>query len=174
MARPSKPALFQRVLRKHQAAERARRRVNDHRYFVGVAEARYVVRKAFRIVEEQAKAAGIDPLAHQLLIQIYGSPAMELPVNQIADRLDISPAFASSLVTALAEDGYVARRRDRADQRVTLVSVTRAGKALLVRIDERVRVLVDDFTGRLGQDQRESALSILLFYVGLPPDRFVK
>src|SRR4051812_14837746 len=96
---------FRRVLRKRDSVEQARGQVDDHQYFIGVAEARYVLRKAFRIVEEQAKAAGIDPLAHQLLIQIRGSPAMELPVNQIADRLDISPAFASSLVTALVEEG---------------------------------------------------------------------
>jgi DNA-binding MarR family transcriptional regulator len=165
---------FHRVLRKRDAVEHARGQVNDHEYFVGVAEARYVLRKAFRIVEEQAKAAGIDPLAHQLLIQIHGSPAMELPINQIADRLDISPAFASSLVTALVDEGYVARRRSKTDQRVALVSVTRSGKTLLAKIDERVRFHVGYFTEQLSQSERESALSILLFYIGLSSDRFVK
>jgi len=68
-----------------------------HAYFVGVAGARYVLRKAFRIVEERARKFDIDSLAHQTLIQIYGSADLAFQVNQIAVRLDISAAFASSL-----------------------------------------------------------------------------
>src|SRR5882672_1827805 len=162
---------FQRVLRKRDAIEKVGGKTNNHEYFVGVAEARRVVRKAFRIVEEEAKAAGIDPLAHQVLIQIYGSRTMELPVNKIAERLDISPAFASSLVTPLVDGGYAARRRDKADQRVTFVSATEAGKNLLIKIDERVKFHVNYFTKQLTLDEKESALSILLFYVGLTTPR---
>ena len=69
-----------------------------HDYFAEVAEARYVLRRVFRIAEEQARDAGLDPLAHQALIQIYGSPDRRLRVAQLADRLDITPAFASSLL----------------------------------------------------------------------------
>ena len=80
-----------------------------HDYFAEVAEARYVLRRVFRISEEQARAAGLDPLAHQALIQIYGSPERRLRVNQLAERLDITPAFASSLLKSL-----VARQRPQA------------------------------------------------------------
>ncbi|MEP7244786.1 MAG: MarR family winged helix-turn-helix transcriptional regulator [Gammaproteobacteria bacterium] len=158
---------LRRILVKRDAIEQARAKANKHAYFVGVAEARYVVRRAFRIVEERAKSAGIDPLAHQVLVQIYGSAAKQLPVNQIAERLDISPAFASNLVKALVKSGYAARRRDATDQRVTLVSATDEGKRLLAKIDEDVRFHVDYFTSQLSREEKESALSILLFYVGL-------
>lgn len=158
---------LRRILDKRDAIEAARTKANKHAYFVGVAEARYVIRRAFRIVEERAKAAGIDPLAHQALIQIYGSPAKQLPVNQIADRLDIPSAFASNLVKALVKAGYAARRRDTEDQRVMLVSVTEDGRKLLVKIDEDVQFHVDYFTTNLSREEKESALSILLFYVGL-------
>ena len=163
-----KPAIdFRRVLQKRDAVERARKSVNDHDYFVGVAEARFVLRRAFRIVEEQAKLAGIDPLAHQCLIQIFGSRGMELPINQIAERLDIAPAFASSLVKSLVTAGFASRRGDKIDQRVTLISVTDAGRRLLNKIDEQVHFHVDYFTQQLSLSQKENALSILLFYVGL-------
>jgi DNA-binding MarR family transcriptional regulator len=158
---------LRRILDKRDAIEQARTKPNKHAYFVGVAEARYVVRRAFRIVEERAKAAGIDPLAHQVLIQIYGSPAKQLPVNQIAERLDISPAFASNLVKDLVKSGYAARGRDATDQRVTLVSATDEGRRLLAKIDEDVQFHVDYFTSQLTREEKESALSILLFYVGL-------
>jgi DNA-binding MarR family transcriptional regulator len=158
---------LRRILVKRDAIEQARTKANKHAYFVGVAEARYVVRRAFRIVEERAKSAGIDPLAHQVLIQIYGSPDKQLPVNQIAERLDISAAFASNLVKDLVKSGYAARRRDTTDQRVTLVSATEDGKRLLAKIDEDVQFHVNYFTSQLSREEKESALSILLFYVGL-------
>ena len=158
---------FRRVLSKRDAIQQARAKANKHAHFVGVAEARYVIRRVFRIVEEQAKAEGIDPLAHQVLIQIYGSPAMRLSVNQIAKRLDISPAFASNLVKALVKSGYAVTKRDTKDQRVTLVSTTEDGKRLLAKIDEDVQFHVDYFTSQLSGEEKESALSILLFYIGL-------
>jgi DNA-binding MarR family transcriptional regulator len=164
---PSMPAVdIQRVERKRRAAERSRSSPSMHSYFAGVAKARFVIRKAFRIVEEQAKALGIDPLDHQALIQIYGSPSSRLQVNQIAEKLDIAPAFASSLVSTLVKGGLALRQRDKADQRVTFVSVTAAGENLLYEIDEQVRFHVEYFTRQLTQDEREHALSILLFYVG--------
>ncbi|MER2536197.1 MAG: MarR family transcriptional regulator [Rhizobiaceae bacterium] len=159
---------FRRIMDKYDAAELARNNEDKHDYFVDVADARYIVRRAFRIVEEQAKAGGIDPLAHQALIQIYGSKTMELPVNHVADRLDISPAFASSVVKSLVKLGYVTRRRDDKDQRVTFVSATETGIKLLIDIDKSVRFHVDYFTRQLNLSERENALSIMLFYVGLP------
>ena len=157
---------IQRIERKRRAAERVRGTAAMHSYFVGVAKARFVIRKAFRIVEEQAKALGIDPLAHQALIQIYGSPTSRLQVNQVAEKLNIAPAFASSLVSTLVKSGLASRQRDKTDQRVTFVTVTAAGENILYEIDERVRFHVGYFTKQLTQDEREHALSILLFYVG--------
>jgi DNA-binding MarR family transcriptional regulator len=139
---------------------------DKHAYFQGVAEARYVLRKAFRIVEEQARAVKIHPLAHQALIQIYGSPKMQLRINELADRLDIAPAFASNLVRTLSERKLISRSRSNVDQRVIVVEVTQAGRQLLYAIDQEVKVGVDYFTRSLTSKDRESALSILLFYVG--------
>ncbi|MDR6858654.1 MarR family winged helix-turn-helix transcriptional regulator [Variovorax guangxiensis] len=161
----SQPLSVERIRRKSDASRKAREG-NKHLYFIGVAEARYVLRKVFRIVEEQAKKFGIDPLAHQALIQIYGSPDMELQVNQIASRLDITPAFSSSLVKMLVEKGLVARRRGDQDQRTTYVAMTDLGRDTLHKIDENVKFHVDYFVSQLSTEERESALSILMFYVG--------
>ena len=160
------PLDVDRLRRRGIAAKKARETDDKHTYFAGVAEARYVLRKVFRIVEEQAKKFGLDPLAHQALIQIYGSPEMELQVNQIANRLDITPAFASSLVKILADKDLVARRRDERDQRVTYVSITSQGRDVMDNIDENVKFHVDYFVGQISPQEREGALSIMMFYVG--------
>ena len=156
----------ERVRRRGIAATKARETEDKHAYFMGVAEARYVLRKVFRIVEEQAKKFGLDPLAHTALIQIYGSPEMELQVNQIANRLDITPAFASSLVRILVDKEFVVRKRDDRDQRVTYVAITDKGRETMDAIDEKVKFHVDYFVGQLTTEEREGALSVLMFYVG--------
>lgn len=160
------PLDLDRLRQRGALAEQARDTHDKHPYFVSVAQARYVLRKVFRIVEEQAKKSGLDPLAHQLLIQIYGSPEMTLQVSQIANRLDITPSFSSSLVRMLVEKGLVERRRAEHDQRVTYVAITPQGRELLDAIDENVRFHVDYFLGQLTLEEREGALSILMFYVG--------
>src|SRR5262249_19196590 len=146
---------------------KARATADRHAYFYGVAQARYVLRKVFRLVEEEAKRAGIDPLAHQALIQIYGAQNGSLRVKDVAERLDITPAFASSLVKMLAAKGYISRVRDKVDSRVTWVKMTKDGRLLLHRIDEQVQFHVDYFTHTLNTAQTEAALSVLLFYAGV-------
>ena len=156
-----------RLEKRREKAVKARG-LNDRRvYFQGVAAARYLLRKVFRLVEEEAKRAGIDPLAHQALIQIYGSPNGALRVKELAERLDISPAFSSSLVKLLVAKHYVTRERDKKDSRVAWVRVTKKGQDLLHRIDEQVQTHVDYFTRSLSPAETEAALSILMFYVGV-------
>ena len=157
----------QRLERGREKAVKAARAADRHLYFYGVAEARYVLRKVFRLVEEEAKRAGIDPLAHQALIQIYGNAAGTLKVKDVAERLDIAPAFASSLVKSLAAKGLIATARGKEDNRVSWVKITKEGRALLHRIDEQVQVHVDYFTRGLSSLQTEAALSVLMFYAGV-------
>ncbi|MDX3904641.1 MAG: MarR family transcriptional regulator [Pigmentiphaga sp.] len=152
--------------KRRQATVRSRAKKDKHVYFQGVANARYVLRKVFRMVEERARRAHIDPLAHQALIQIYGSPGKSLRVKDVADRLDISQAFASSLVRVLVDGGFAARSREGEDKRETQVTVTEQGIALLTGIDSAVQADVDAFTEGLSEEEKEQALSILLFYVG--------
>ena len=156
-----------RLERGREKAAKARATADRHPYFHGVAQARYVLRKVFRLVEEEAKRAGVDPLAHQALIQIYGSQTGALRVKEVAERLDITPAFASSLVKSLEDKGFIVRSRDRTDSRVSWVKVTREARALLHGIDEQVQIHVDYFTRNLTAQQTEAALSVLLFYAGV-------
>ncbi len=154
-------------LEKRKDAIRARTVQDRHLYFQSVAQTRYVLRKVFRLIEERAKVAGLDPLEHQALIQIYGSPEMRLRVKEVAERLDIAPAFASSILKSLEERQLLVRLASDRDQRVTYVVVTQQGKELLHRIDEQVRVHVDFFTQQLPQEAREAAISIMMFYIGI-------
>jgi DNA-binding MarR family transcriptional regulator len=138
-----------------------------HEYVSGIAEARHAIRKAFRIVDEQAKKVGLDPLEHQTLLQVYGSAEEMLHVNSIATRLDIAPAFASRLVRQLETMGYVRRTPSLADRRVTEVHMTDKGREIIRSIDSDVRIHVDYFQRNLPWEAKTTALSIMAFYVGI-------
>lgn len=137
-------------------------------FFEGVAHARYVIRRVTRIVDDQAKREGLEPLEHQTLIQVGGAKDRLIQINELAERLDIVPAFASRLVRDLETKGLVKRGRSDEDRRVTLVEITTLGAQALARINERVKLYVDVFKDQLSDDARVAAFRIFGFYVGMP------
>lgn len=149
------------------AAEENARAEKFDGYVHGIAQARYVIRKVWRIVDDEAKKAGIEPLEHQALLQAFGACSEPLTISGLAERLDIVPALASRTVKELERKELVSRRGHPNDKRVTIVVVTEAGRELLRRIDTAVHVHVEYFQSRLTDDQRKAALVILTFYVGL-------
>lgn len=137
-----------------------------HDYFEAIAEARFVVRKVFRIIDEQARQEGLEPLEHQALLQVYGGSGEMLHVNRLAERLDIVPAFASKLVKSLEAKGLVERVQSREDRRAIEVHITTAGRDKARAIDAKVHIHVDYFQKQLSEKERHAALRIFAFYVG--------
>jgi DNA-binding MarR family transcriptional regulator len=157
---------YARVEKKSLAAVRARNSANKHAYFVAVAHVRYILRKVVRMVDDKASELGLGSLEHQALLQVYGSATQQLRVNELAERLDIAPPFASNLVKDLIKRKLLKRASDSSDLRVTVLQITNTGRELCHRIDAEVRPHVDYFTSQLTEDERETALSTLMFYVG--------
>lgn len=137
-------------------------------YAYNIAEARYVTRRVTRIINEQAKKAGLDPLLHQALLQALGTPrGDELAVGALADRLDIAAAFASRLVTRLEKMGLIRREPSTHDRRATNVTVTDEGVQKLKEIDDAIHYHIAYFQQQLEDGQRRAALLIYAFYVGI-------
>lgn len=157
---------FAKIEKRTAAAARSRNAADKHEYFAAVAHVRYILRKVFRIIEDKAKELGLESLAHQALLQVYGSPTQGLRVSELAERLDIAPAFASNLIKGLVKSKYLRRESDENDARVTILRITPTGRALCDKIDSDVKPHVDYFTSQLTADERETALSTLMFYVG--------
>jgi DNA-binding MarR family transcriptional regulator len=139
-------------------------------YVKNIADARYVTRRVLRIVDEQAKAHGLEPLVHQALLQVYGQGASRgITVSTLAGRLDVAGAFASRMVRRLEELGLVTREVSELDRRAINVVATQAGADKLAEIDNEVHHHVAFLQHQLQEDERMSALSIYAFYVGLDP-----
>jgi DNA-binding MarR family transcriptional regulator len=103
--------------------------------YQALAEFRYQIRRFMRFSEQVARAAGIEPQQHQLLLAVKGLPAeKKATIGELAERLQIQHHSTVELVDRLTEGGFVERQRDEEDQRRVFVRLTSRGEELLERI----------------------------------------
>ncbi len=85
--------------------------------------------------QTQARAVGLTPAQHQLLVAIKGHPGSQDPtISDLAEYLLLRHHSVVELVDRAAAAGVVTRRRDSADGRLTRVSLTPDGEARLARL----------------------------------------
>ena len=100
-----------------------------------LAEFRYQLRRFLRVSEEVARAAGLEPQQHQLLLAVKGVPEGQSPtIAWVAERLQLKHHSVVGLVDRLARRQLIVRRRDPADQRRALLSLTPAAERTLHRL----------------------------------------
>jgi len=85
--------------------------------------------------QTQARAAGLTPAQHQLLVAIKGHPGGHDPtIGDLAGYLLLRHHSAVELVDRAAAAGLVERRSDPEDRRVTRVGLTTDGEARLNKL----------------------------------------
>ena len=100
-----------------------------------LAEFRYQLRRFLRFSEQAARAAGLEPQQHQLLLAVKGLPeGSKATISAVAERLQIAHHSTVELIDRLVERGYIQRCRDEADQRRVLVSLTPQGEEVLRKL----------------------------------------
>jgi DNA-binding MarR family transcriptional regulator len=112
----------------------AARRLKDSDY-QALAEFRYRIRCFLRFSEQAARAAGLEPQQHQLLLSIKGLPSSKkATVGVLAERMQLAHHSTVELLDRLEERGLVERRRDESDRRQVLVQITPAGEEILAEL----------------------------------------
>src|SRR5262245_39107370 len=118
--------------------------------YQALAEFRYEIRRFLRVSEEAARAAGIEPQQHQLLLAVKGAPADQpATIAYLTERMQLQHHSVVGLVDRLEARGLARRRRDPADQRRTLVGVTAAGETVLHDLSMTHREELRSRAGRL-------------------------
>lgn len=80
--------------------------------------------------EQQARAAGLTPAQHQLLLAVRGHPIPAGPtIGEIAHYLVLRQHSAVELVNRAEDAGLVERHTDPADHRITHITLTLAGES---------------------------------------------
>lgn len=93
------------------------------------------LRRFLQWSEEAAKAAGLSPSQHQLLLAIrgHGDPAGPT-IGAVADYLALRHHSAVGLVDRAEGGGLIERSRDPDDHRVVHLSLTAKGERLIQRL----------------------------------------
>jgi DNA-binding MarR family transcriptional regulator len=86
---------------------------------------------------EQARAAGLTPAQHQLLLAVQGHPGPSAPtIGELSESLLLRHHSAVSLLDRAEQAGLVERWRDETDRRVTRVHLTDAGVTRLAALSQ--------------------------------------
>jgi DNA-binding MarR family transcriptional regulator len=100
-----------------------------------LAEVRYQLRRFLHFSEGAARAAGLEPQQHQLLLALRGLDAGgEVTIGGLAERLVLRPNSTVELVNRMARRGLVSRMRAPEDHRQVLVHITARGGRVLQRL----------------------------------------
>ena len=90
-----------------------------------LAEIHHQIRRYLHTGELAARALGLEPRQHQVLLAIKGLPAGVRPrVCEVAEQLQIQHHSAVELVNRLVSAGYVKRQRENGDRREVLLALT--------------------------------------------------
>ena len=109
----------------------------DQADFTRLLQLRTGLRRFLRWSEQQAKAAGLTPAKHQLLLAIRGHPNPSGPaVGEIADYLVLRHHNTVGLIDRAVADGLVKRTSDPGSKSVVRVTLTPIGVDKLDALSE--------------------------------------
>lgn len=98
-------------------------------------EFRTGLRRFLRWSEEQARAVGLSPAQHQLMLAVRGHPDAKGPtIGDVAEYLLLRHHSAVELVDRAEAAGLVRRGRDRDDHRIVRLHLTARGAEKLRRL----------------------------------------
>jgi len=114
---------------------RSRPREVTDRDYEHLLEFRTGLRRFLRWSEEQARAAGLTPAQHQLLLAVRGHPGPgAATVGDVAESLLLRHHSATELVDRTVAVGWLRRVRDPHDHRVVRLELTVGGRRALARL----------------------------------------
>ncbi len=97
-----------------------------------LATFRYEIRRFLRFSEGAARAAGLEPQQHQMLLALKGLPeAGQATIAVLAEHLQIEHRSALELVDRMESEGLVRRARAGDDRPYVSVALTKRGEDML-------------------------------------------
>jgi DNA-binding MarR family transcriptional regulator len=109
-------------------------------HYRGLAEFRYQIRRFVSFSERAARAAGLEPPQHQLMLAIGGLPlSKRANLATLAERMCIDGPSCQELVDGLLQRGLCRWTANPTDRRENLVALTDQGQALLRHLTSQHR-----------------------------------
>jgi DNA-binding MarR family transcriptional regulator len=126
-----------------------------------LSDFRHQLRRFIAFSESAARAVGVEPRQHQVLLAIRGLPeGVEPTIQVLADRLVLKHHTVVELLDRLEAEGLIRRERALDDRRRALVAVTERGSELLRKLShshlDELRSLAPALVGSLNGVLRAS------------------
>ncbi len=116
--------------------------------FESLSDFRHQMRRFERFSERAAQAEGLTPQQYLVLLHINGQPGRDwATVGDIAERLQVTPHAAVTLVTRCEALSLVERRPSDTDRRQVEVHLLPQGQRLLERLAELHRAELRSLKG---------------------------
>jgi DNA-binding MarR family transcriptional regulator len=113
------------------------------RDYRALAEFRYQFRRFLQFSDRAARAAGVEPQQHQLLLAVKGMPEGEVAtIGALAERLQLQHHSTVELIDRTEGLKLVQRTRSENDRRHVAVALTARGDRLLARLSASHRAEV--------------------------------
>ncbi len=100
-----------------------------------LARFRYRIRRFLRFSEKAARAAGVTPQQHQLMLGVAGFTGRGWAnISELAEFLQERHNAVVELVSRASNAGLVSKQASAGDRRVVRVELTRRGRSVLVKL----------------------------------------
>lgn len=113
-------------------------------------------KRHYKWIEQQT---GVNGALVWAMWELHQSPGLK--VSEIADVMAIHQSTASNLLDKLQEKGLVKRDRSTDDQRVVRLFLTRTGKALITRVPQPARGLLQEALFKLPPESLQTLNHLL-------------
>lgn len=120
------------------------------REYEALARFRQRLRVFLRFSEEAARAEGLSPAQHQLLLAVRGHGSSPPSISDLAEALQLRNHSVVGLVDRADAAGLTASDADPEDARRRLVTLTEEGEAVLHRLSSRHRAELRTFRDEMG------------------------
>lgn len=118
--------------------------------------------RAYKFIQRELDSRGMKGLApsHGAILDVLFRHK-EISMSDMAARIDRDKSTVTTLVQKLVEHGYVTRRKDPDDTRVTFISLTSAGRALEPAFREISRALIKRTYLGFATDDKRGLMELL-------------
>jgi DNA-binding MarR family transcriptional regulator len=120
--------------------------------YQALARFRYALRVFLRFSEEAARASGLTPNQHQLLLAVRGFPGEAPPtISDLAEWLQLRHNSTVELVDRAVDVGLLSRQTDPHDRRRQRLELTSRGAGLLRSLSAAHRRELRQFHSELAE-----------------------
>jgi DNA-binding MarR family transcriptional regulator len=107
---------------------------------------------AQRVIQADLEQSNLQPIWFEVLLRLVRTPGHRLPMTQLAEEVSFSSGGFTKLADRIAEAGYVERVGCPGDRRVTWMTLTPTGEAVInAALEQHVACLRATVLGVLGE-----------------------